>query len=601
MSYGLTVKNDNGELIISNSTSTFYYYGPAERYRTVGKPTYGGSTVSLYQTYTSAPIIPFIKPNDYNISAITRIFRDGSGFWNIEVATAGSYSQPPEVVIFTTGDAEYWNSRFNLGNRNYGLKVKRADNSVAFDSTVGQPMAIRGALSVVPPYNPNAGGSSLDPIYYNDYSIPAGVSQPMFGYYSMAMCEREYWTYQKRRDCTGIGYGGVCIGWADVTVQSDLYWNFYRSGCAVIGNTLRCGWVSYSSGHWSQTSYGSAFSVFIPIIKLGSGTYTNGQGPFVNETINYAAAPALIMDRAMYPGTNFTPIYPTANAPTSLTAVVDRVNYQPALSAAWHNSNDYPFALSYNVYYRVKGSGSWLGPYNTTDEVAIATSGITYKYHPAGTALYAGQTLNPGQQLTSPNGQYRLAVQYDGNAVVYGPGNSVLAQTYSGGLGAARLVMQTDGNLVLYRNSDNAVLFNTATMGTGAYKIVMQDDGNLMMTTAADGYVWSTIDPWTISLGVPTIYEVKVVSVNSIGQEGGYQQVDSTAYVDPPPDPTLPDYGGGDGGGDGGGGGGGGDGGSGDGGSGDGGSGDGGAGDGGAGDGGAGDGGAGDGGGGDGA
>lgn len=576
MSYGLKVQNDNGQLIISNATSTFYYYGPAERYRTVGKPTYGGSTVSLYQTYTSAPIIPFIRPHDSNICSITRIFRDASGFWNIEVATAGSYSQPPEVIIFTTGDAEYWNSRFNLGDRRYGLKVKREDGSTAFDSTVGQPMAVRGAINVIPPYNPNAGGTSLDPIYYNPYSIPAGISEPMFGYYSMAMCEREYWTYQKRRDCTGIGYGGICIGWTDVTVQSDLYWNFYRAGCAISGNELRCGWVSYSSGHWSQTSYGSAFSVFIPIIKFGSGSYTNGQGPFVNETINYAGSQVLILDKAMYPGTNYTPTYPTANAPTGLVANVDRVNYTPALSAAWHNSDDYPFALSYNIYYRLKGSGGWNGPFNTTAEVATTTTGIVYKYHPAGTVLYAGQTLYAGQQITSYNGQYRLVMQYDGNAVIYGPGNSVLAQTYSAGQGSCRLVMQGDGNLVLYRNADNYPLWFTSTSGTGANKVVMQDDGNLMMTTSTDTYVWSSINPWTISLGIPAVYEVKVVSLNSIGQEGGYQQVDSTPYVDPPPDPTLPDYSGGDGGG---GDGGGGDGGSGDGGSGDSGSGDSGGGD----------------------
>lgn len=598
MSHGLRVTNDNGQLIISNSTSTFYYYGPAERYRTVGKPTYGGSTVSLYQTYTSAPIIPFIKPHDSNICAITRVFRDGSGFWNIEVATAGSYSQPPEVIIFTTGDAEYWNSRFSLGDRSHGLRVTREDGTNSFDSSIGQPMAVRGVVNVTPPYNPNAGGTSLEPINYESYSVPAGVSDPMFGYYSMAMCEREYWTYQKRRDCTGIGYGGICIGWTDVTVQSDLYWNFYRAGCAILGSELRCGWVSYSSGHWSQTSYGSAFSIFIPIISLGSGTYTNGQGPFVNQTINHGAANVLILDKAMYPGTNYTPVYPTANAPTGLLANVDRVEYTPALSAAWRNANNYPFALSYNVYYRLKGSGSWNGPYNTTAEVATTTSGIVYRYHPAGTVLYAGQTLYANQQITSNNGQYRLVMQGDGNVVVYGPGYSVLAQTYTAGQGSCRLTMQTDGNLVLYRNSDNYPLWNTHTNGTAGYKVVMQDDGNVMMTSSSDAHVWSTISPWTISLGVPAVYEVKVVSLNSIGQEGGSMQVDSTPYTDPPPDPSMPDYsGGGDGagGGDGSAGDGAGDSGA-DGGSGDGGSGDGGSGDGGSGDGGGGDGGGGDGG-----
>src|SRR5688500_13394482 len=43
----------------------------------------------------------------------------------------------------------------------------------------------------------------------------------------------------------------------------------------------------------------------------------------------------------------------------------------------------------------------------------------------ASSVLGAGQTLGSGQSLWSPNGAYELAMQGDGNLVLYGPGRTV--------------------------------------------------------------------------------------------------------------------------------------------------------------------------------
>jgi hypothetical protein len=436
MTHGLKITNENGQVIISDATSTFYYYGQAELYKATGYYEYGGVSVRLYNCHTSKPVIPFIRPHGTELSAITRIFRDANNLWNIEVATQGGYSAAPEIIVFTTADAEDWSTRFNQGDMNNGLKVLRADGSTAFNSGVGQPLNVKGSLSVIPPTNPNPGGTDLTATQYNEYALPAGMTEPMFGYYSLAMSEREYSVTQTRRDCTGIGYGGVCIGFSDVTVQFDLWWAFYRSACGVVGDKLRCGWLTYSAGHYTQTASGSSFSVFIPIIPLGGGGSSSGSGPFVNQTINLTASTVILLDKALYPASTYSYTPPAANAPTALTAVTDVTGDGVShLEAAWKNATDYPQAMSYNVYWRPVGQSYW----NSGGNTYLTTWGI------------------------------------------------------------------------------NDVPFKTVVAGANN-----------------DIFYY---------------YEVMVVSVNSVGSEGGSITATSTVYIPPAPIPGAPDYTGGDGGG----------------------------------------------------
>ena len=68
----------------------------------------------------------------------------------------------------------------------------------------------------------------------------------------------------------------------------------------------------------------------------------------------------------------------------------------------------------------------------------------------AGNELAAGTQLKGGSRLESPNGRYRLAMQADGNLVLYGEGHPLWASGTAGHPGAF-LVMQGDGNLVVYQ------------------------------------------------------------------------------------------------------------------------------------------------------
>ena len=102
--------------------------------------------------------------------------------------------------------------------------------------------------------------------------------------------------------------------------------------------------------------------------------------------------------------------------------------------------------------------------------------------------LYAPESLQPGQYLTSANGRYRAIMQPDGNFVVYRDGSPVWWRAASPG---AYVIMQPDGNLVLYFNGQP--IWSSGSFSTAKNRLVMQDDGNLVVYSG-DRALWSI---WT--------------------------------------------------------------------------------------------------------
>ena len=99
-------------------------------------------------------------------------------------------------------------------------------------------------------------------------------------------------------------------------------------------------------------------------------------------------------------------------------------------------------------------------------------------------AQYNNFTLTTGKMYYSPNKQYCVVFQSDGNLVVYKCNPSTKAtisavwNTGTYGNPNSTCVMQKDGNLVIY-NSANTPIWNTRTSGkNGAYLTIM-DDGEL--------------------------------------------------------------------------------------------------------------------------
>src|ERR1700759_2237417 len=81
----------------------------------------------------------------------------------------------------------------------------------------------------------------------------------------------------------------------------------------------------------------------------------------------------------------------------------------------------------------------------------------------AAVSLGAGEQLGPGEQVSSPNGQYVLIMQTDGNVVERAPGNRPVWSSATSESNSI-LRMQSDGNLVVIAPGNRPV-WSTNTAG----------------------------------------------------------------------------------------------------------------------------------------
>lgn len=121
--------------------------------------------------------------------------------------------------------------------------------------------------------------------------------------------------------------------------------------------------------------------------------------------------------------------------------------------------------------------------------MAAAAQAVTY-----GNTLNAGQTMGSGDNLLTNNGYYSLAMQSDGNLVIYRlAGESATPLWSTGRAGTYSYVaMQNDGNLALY-NSNNAWSWTSKTGGRtvdSRYKLVLQENGELDIYDPSNKIIW---------------------------------------------------------------------------------------------------------------
>ena len=114
----------------------------------------------------------------------------------------------------------------------------------------------------------------------------------------------------------------------------------------------------------------------------------------------------------------------------------------------------------------------------------------------SGDTATAAATLNPGDKLTSKDGQHKAVMQTDGNFVIYnGSGGATWAlQTvnvpyYGPG---RKAVMQTDGNFVVYNTNGSAAWSTGSNNSNSPTKIVMQNDGNLVVYDSTGATKWQS-------------------------------------------------------------------------------------------------------------
>ncbi len=103
--------------------------------------------------------------------------------------------------------------------------------------------------------------------------------------------------------------------------------------------------------------------------------------------------------------------------------------------------------------------------------------------------LSPGKSLGKEQSVASCNGSYRFKYQTDGNVVLTNSAQRALWSSNTSGLTSTRLAMQEDGNLVLYNGS--VAIWSTATAGRTGAALKVRDDGTAQLLHGAQ-QVWST-------------------------------------------------------------------------------------------------------------
>ena len=111
--------------------------------------------------------------------------------------------------------------------------------------------------------------------------------------------------------------------------------------------------------------------------------------------------------------------------------------------------------------------------------------------------LAAGGTLNAGGTIASPSGDTTLAMQTDGNLVLYGPTstspNGVIWASGTSGSNMS-LRQQADGNLLIYNGSNQPVWASTTQDYAGAQLVVL-DYGHASIYSAAGQLLWDNKTP----------------------------------------------------------------------------------------------------------
>jgi LysM repeat protein len=103
--------------------------------------------------------------------------------------------------------------------------------------------------------------------------------------------------------------------------------------------------------------------------------------------------------------------------------------------------------------------------------------------------MKAGDSLDRGNSMKSPNGRFELKMQTDGNVVLY-DGTKPTWATNTQRDDGQRLDMQDDGNLVVY--AGKKAVWSSKTLGNKGASLKLQDDGNLVLYPTSGKPLWSS-------------------------------------------------------------------------------------------------------------
>ncbi|MEH1845726.1 MAG: hypothetical protein V7L25_12205 [Nostoc sp.] len=105
--------------------------------------------------------------------------------------------------------------------------------------------------------------------------------------------------------------------------------------------------------------------------------------------------------------------------------------------------------------------------------------------------LYSGEYLLANQYLISPNGEYKVIQQSDGNFVLYDY-STFLWKSNTYNKPASYTTIQTDCNLVNYTYNGTPVWASRTDRRGSNCRLQLQNDGNLVIYTGNNVPVWQT-------------------------------------------------------------------------------------------------------------
>jgi surface antigen len=133
------------------------------------------------------------------------------------------------------------------------------------------------------------------------------------------------------------------------------------------------------------------------------------------------------------------------------------------------------------TYNELKARG-FAGPYSLDSTTLDRLPDMRGFWVASGAYWGSNRTMRRGMSVRSTDGRYLLAMQGDGNLVLYGPsGRALWATSWRTGYWSQQeyVVFQSDGNLVTYGGGRAIWASNTA--GRGGTQFAVQSDGNMVI------------------------------------------------------------------------------------------------------------------------
>ena len=323
MSFGLSLTNDNGEVLIDSDVSQLHFagkYTPASdesggSYQDHSGATDNaggnfpyehlnahGSTVGHIYKYnilvasnSNRPPMCFIKPTSTGSSApYTSIIRMHfeSGYWKVEVLQSTQTTPGPTLYVFTTLD------QLNLGNDSYGFRVMNDLGEVTFNSQ-NKPLRIKGSGEVTTPSLARVGSTGSGWLATLDvnctptsmtHSSAINANNQMYYVPSIAHCALQY---SHSASDSGV-HDWDSYSWA----RSDLYWAFYRSAFRLRTTTkLECSYAIFYRGHIAKTAADSGWVFGFESLLGNVDSYVGSAGmvPYTNSSRNTNQSQSVII------------------------------------------------------------------------------------------------------------------------------------------------------------------------------------------------------------------------------------------------------------------------------------------------------------------